>query len=322
MTLITKSVLQEEMERNKHISDSSSSNSRNRKRTAVVIIIVVFCLSYFLTRITRSKVNSRDAQVTIDGGKIAGYNVGHVSVIKVIPYAKPPVSMKRWPPPEPCGKGKCWNGTFDATKFGEMCFQTDVMNTSIVKGQEDCLLVNVWSPNLNSKNKLPVLVFMHGGFLNFGSGNALGLNPNSEMVSELNIVGVSFNYRLNAFGFLSLNAFSRSSPMDTSGNYGFMDQILALQWTKVNIEKFGGDPHKVTILGQSSGGTSELALLTCPMAKGLFHGVIMMSGSAVYNKSASDASRDNETFVRNSECQRADVSSTLEVRIPIQETCL
>ena len=78
----------------------------------------------------------------------------------------------------------------------------------------------------------------------------------------------------------------------------------------------------MTILGQSSGGTSELALLTCPMAKGLFHGVMMMSGSAVYNKSASDVSRDNETFVRNSKCQRADVSSTLEVRIPIQETCL
>ena len=160
VTLITKSVLQEEMERNKLISDSSSSNYRNRKRTAVVIIIVVFCLSYFLTRITRSKVNSRDAQVTIDGGKIAGYNVGHVSVIKGIPYAKPPVSMKRWLPPEPCGKGECWNGTFDATKFGEMCFQTDVMNTSIVKGQEDYLFVNVWSPNLNSKNKLPVLVFI------------------------------------------------------------------------------------------------------------------------------------------------------------------
>lgn len=304
------------MEYSNLVSDSTSSSSRNRKRTAVVITVVIvvslaviaFCLSYFLTRITRPK----DTQITIDGGKVAGYKVGDVSVFKGIPYAKPPVATQRWRPPEPCGKGDCWEGTFDATKFGEMCFQTDSTNVSIVKGKEDCLFVNVWSPNLNSKDKLPVLVYIHGGFLNYGSGDALGLYPNSEMVSELNIVGVSFNYRLNAFGFLSLDVLSKSSPTDTSGNYGFMDQILALKWTQVNIEKFGGDPNRVTILGQSSGGTSELALLTSPMAKGLFHGAIMMSASAVYNKSAADASRDNEIFVRNSKCQRADVNSTIK----------
>ena len=106
-----------------------------------------------------------------------------------------------------------------------------------------------------------MLVFIHGGFLLYLSGNWQGLHPSPELVVDMNIVGVSFNYRLNAFGFLALNSLADASPSKTSGNYGFMDQILALKWVQANIEKFGGDPKSVTLMGSSSGGTSELALI-------------------------------------------------------------
>lgn len=182
-----------------------------------------------------------------------------------------------------------------------------------VLGSEDCLFVNVWTPKERSKGKLlPVLVFIHGGFLLYLSGNWKGLHPSPEMVVDMNIVGVSFNYRLNAFGFLALKSLADASPEKTSGNYGFMDQILALKWVKTNIEKFGGDPESVTLMGSSSGGTSELALLASPRATGLFHRAILMSASAVFNKSWENAANDNEIFLRNASCVRNSLETQRE----------
>ena len=304
------------------IPDSKSvSPSSNKSRTISIVVtvisivvVLVSCLSYSVLIVKeRAKYFERDTQVSIDGGIVQGYKVGRVSVFKGIPYAKPPVEKRRWSVPEPCRVGDCWKGIFNATQFGEKCFQTDALNRSITNGKEDCLFINVVTPRSETEGKLPVLVFIHGGSLIYGSGNELGLFPNPELVSELKIVGVSFNYRLNAFGFLALDALAKLSFTSTSGNYGFMDQILALKWVQENIGKFGGDPKRVTLLGQSSGGTSELALLSSPLAKGLFHGVIMMSASAIYNKSAGDASRDNEIFLKNCNCQKLDVNSTLTV---------
>lgn len=145
------------------------------------------------------------------------------------------------------------------------------------------MFVNVWTPKERPKGKLlPVLVFIHGGFLLYLSGNWKGLHPTPEMVVDMNIVGVSFNYRLNAFGFLALRSLADASSTNMSGNYGFMDQIFALKWVKTNIEKFGGDPNSVTLMGSSSGGTSELGLLASSSAAGLCHRAILMSASAVF----------------------------------------
>ena len=285
----------------------------------VVIIIAVALLAYFLTRKSSdgAKKSSEDEggqveqveEVRIQAGVVRGRQEGEAIAFKGIPYAKPPSGQQRWKPPVSCEEDHCWNGTFNASQFGSICAQQDVLGTTgdtqNVLGSEDCLFVNVWTPKERPNGKLlPVLVFIHGGFLLYLSGNWRGIHPTPEMVVDMNVVGVSFNYRLNAFGFLALCSLADASSTNTSGNYGFMDQILALKWVKTNIEKFGGDPKSVTLLGSSSGGTSELGLLASPSAAGLFHQAILLSASAVFNKSWEDAASDNEVFLRNASCAR------------------
>ena len=278
----------------------------------LVLAIVTGVIVYFV----KGKVEkqSQEIQLEIRGGVVRGQYDGDAVVFKGIPYAEPPVGTRRWQASVRCDVNKCWNGTLDATKFGSICVQQDVLSPndpSKVIGSEDCLFVNVWTPRERSPEQLlPVLVYIHGGYLLYSSGSWKGLHPTPEMVSEMKIVGVSFNYRLNAFGFLALKSLADASPSNTSGNYGFMDQILALKWVQANIRKFGGDPESVTLMGQSSGGTSELALLASPTASGLFHRAILMSASAIFNKSWEDAATDNEIFVNNSRCDRS--NSTAE----------
>lgn len=238
--------------------------------------------------------------VNTDGGSVMGFKQDDSFVFKGIPYAKPPIGELRWTSPRACKEGDCWDGILEATDFGAICPQYE-FGTKVVRGTENCLFLNVWTPDLRPEMKRPVLFYIHGGFLTEGSGTMFG-QPTPELVKAMDIVAVSFNYRLNAFGFLALDALALDSPTNTSGNYGFMDQIMALKWVRKNIEKFGGDPDRITLLGQSSGGTSELALLASPLAKGLFHRAVVMSGSPVFNKSSSDAAKDNEVFLKKAKC--------------------
>ena len=306
------------------VRKSSTDLSKQRKRrkitlavvTVVFLAILVGLLYYYFSRKVKEYEEimfdeSEHIQVKINAGVVRGKLEGDAFVFKGIPYAKAPVKNQRWKAPVACGghvSNKCWNGTFNASEFGNMCCQLDVLHTkdpSKVIGSEDCLFINVWTPKKRPSEKLlPVLVYIHGGFLMYSSGDWNGLHPSPELVSEMEVVGISFNYRLNALGFLALKSLSDVSPSKTSGNYGFMDQILALKWVQANIRKFGGDPESVTLIGQSSGGTSELALLASPRASGRFHRAILMSGSVIFNKSSEDAARDNEVFVKNSRCVR------------------
>ena len=303
-------------------SSRTHSKQRKRRRITLAFVAVLFLailgglLFYYFSRKVKEyeeilSDESQHVEVKIHAGLVRGKLEGDAVAFKGIPYAKVPVETRRWKAPVACGQlvsNKCWNGTFNATEFGSMCCQPDVLHTkdpSKVIGSEDCLFINVWTPKKRPSEKLlPVLVYIHGGFLMYSSGNWNGLHPSPELVSEMKIVGVSFNYRLNAFGFLALKSLADVSPSKTSGNYGFMDQILALKWVQKNIRKFGGDPKSVTLIGQSSGGTSELALVASPSASGLFHRGILMSGSVIFNKSFEDAAQDNEVFVKNSGCVR------------------
>ena len=302
-------------------SNSCLSKQRTKRRIAFVLIATAFVailaglLYYYFSRKVKEYEEvlleeSQQIEVKIKAGAIRGKLEGDAVVFKGIPYAKPPVGNRRWKAPVVCDThvNKCWNGTFDASEFGSRCAQQDVLHTTDPKkviGSEDCLFINVWTPKYRPSEKLlPVLVYIHGGFLLYSSGDWNGLHPPPKMVSEMKIVGVSFNYRLNAFGFLALKSLADASSAKTSGNYGFMDQILALEWVKANIQRFGGDPKSVTLIGQSAGGTSELALLASPGAAGLFHRAILMSASAVYNKSWEDAAHDNEIFLKNCNCVR------------------
>ena len=287
----------------------------------VFVAILVGLLYYYFSRKVKEYEDiiteeTQEIKVHIKSGVVRGKYERDAVVFKGIPYAVPPVGNLRWKPSVLCAVNKCWNGTFHASEFGSVCTQQDVLNIkdpSRVIGSEDCLFINVWTPKKRpSENPLPVLVYIHGGNLLYASGNWKGLHPPPELVSEMKVVGISFNYRLNAFGFLALKSLADASPSKTSGNYGFMDQILALKWVKANVDKFGGDSGSVTLIGQSSGATSELALLASPRAAGLFHRAIMMSGSAIFNKSSEDASHDNEIFVKNSNCTRNSSSAERE----------
>ncbi|XP_066556696.1 para-nitrobenzyl esterase [Amia ocellicauda] len=244
-------------------------------------------------------------EVSIDCGVVRGHHARSAFSFRGIPYAVPPVSALRWKPPVDLQQsGSCWKGTYDATQFREECAQVQPLDgTGVVMGGEDCLYLNVWTPTLRSDAKLPVMVWIHGGYLHMWSGSQEGYRPSGELAVEEQVVLVSLNYRLNAFGFLALELLREGSPTNTSGNYGFMDQIAALKWVQRNIEFFGGDPGKVTIFGQSSGGTSVWTLMMSPLAKGLFHRAIDMSGSYIYNKSLEEAERDNLVFLKHSGCE-------------------
>lgn len=207
---------------------------------AVIAIVVAVALLY----------NSGDELqpvVLLDCFKVKGERSNGIFVFKGIPYAQPPVGDLRWKPPVAIdnNSSRCDNSTYDATKFGNMCFQPDLLNFTIFRGSEDCLYLNVWTPKITGEAKLPVMVWIHGGYLVSMDGNTESYCPNEEVTKETNMVYVSMNYRLNAFGFMALNMLSQEHETKTSGNYGFRDQILALEWVKANIAEFGGDPNKV-----------------------------------------------------------------------------
>ncbi|WAR24207.1 PNBA-like protein [Mya arenaria] len=274
----------------------------------VLLISGSIVVSAFLTFPAKDE----DTTVNVDCGRVRGlYNVtSDAYSFRGIPYASPPVGNLRWRPPFPVNSSNsnCWRGLLDASQFGSPCFQRNAAyNAKMTLGNEDCLYLNVWTPSLNSKAGLPVMFWVHGGYLLVGNGNQhdIGYAPTEQLARDHNVVYVSINYRLNAFGFMSLDMLRGGSHTNTSGNYGFMDMLEGLQWVQNNIRQFGGDPNKVTLFGQSSGGTAIYALLASPLGRGLFHKAWAISGSPVMNKTATEAELDNQVFVRNTGCRDA-----------------
>ncbi|XP_040890953.1 para-nitrobenzyl esterase isoform X2 [Toxotes jaculatrix] len=256
------------------------------------------------------------AQVLTDRGEYRGKHKNGAYSFKGMAYAAPPVGNLRWAPPaEPV----CRSGVTDASRFRSMCPQVRPMSSAgRVMGQEDCLFINVWTPTLRPSAKLPVMVWIHGGYLHMLSGGEQGYSPTEKLAAETGMVYVSFNYRLNAFGFLALEMLRAGSPKNTSGNYGFLDQISALKWVQRNIHLFGGDPGKVTIFGQSSGGTSVWTMMMSPLAKGLFHAAVDVSGSYVYEATLEKAESDNRGFLEKTGCRNATCLRRLSVKQVLQ----
>lgn len=269
-------------------------------------VIALLTLAGYLAYVAKTS-PPRVAEVQTECGWLHGQWKDGAYSFKGIPYAVPPVGELRWKPPENLvDAGKCWEGKYDATHFRSICAQVQpLQKDGKVMGEEDCLHLSVWTPSLHPAKPLPVMVWIHGGYLHMLSGQEKGYSPTEELAERTQMVYVSLNYRLNAFGFMALEMFREGSPTNSSGNYGFMDQIQALQWVQRNIHHFGGDPGRVTIFGQSSGGTSVWTLMMSPLAKGLFHGAIDMSGSYVYNASLESAEKDNLEFLRRTGCKDA-----------------
>jgi para-nitrobenzyl esterase len=216
--------------------------------------------------------------VSIDSGRVDGKALpSGVGAYLGIPYAAPPVRELRWRDPQPVA---AWTGTYHADRFGPQCMQPQRGTlTNQYSGaeitSEDCLTLNVWrKPGLK---KAPVIVYIYGGGFFIGS-SSMPLYG-GETVSRKGAVFVNLNYRVGPLGFMAHPALSAESPHKTSGNYGFLDQIAALKWVRRNIAAFGGDADNVTIVGQSAGSMSVLALQASPLAKGLFHRAVGMSGA-------------------------------------------
>jgi para-nitrobenzyl esterase len=201
-------------------------------------------------------------------GLLQGTRTKEVERFLGIPFAAPPLGELRFAPPE---EPPAWEGVRDAGNFGERCMQYGGI------GSEDCLFLNVYRPAAHRPNQsYPVLVWIHGGSYLHGYG--ADYDP-SRFSHENNIIVVTINYRLNAFGFLALPSLTAESDDAESGNYGLMDQQAALRWVQSNIGAFGGDPTNVTIDGESAGGWSVCSHLASPLSAGLFSKAIIQSGS-------------------------------------------
>jgi para-nitrobenzyl esterase len=221
---------------------------------------------------------SERPQVTVDTGVLAGtLDEAGIRVFKGIPYAAPPVGELRWKEPQPVS---AWTGTKDASQFGDRCQQTrfPAYNPIGNRGMsENCLFLNVWSAPGSTRR--PVIVWIHGGGFGYGYSNQAAYD--GDHFVQKGLVYVNLNYRVGAFGFLAHPWLTQESPNKSSGNYGILDQLAALQWIKRNIDAFGGDPENVTIFGESAGSISVNILTASPLARGLFQRAIGDSGAGL-----------------------------------------
>ncbi|XP_065423304.1 fatty acyl-CoA hydrolase precursor, medium chain-like isoform X1 [Chrysemys picta bellii] len=231
--------------------------------------------------------NAAHPEVVTKYGKLRGQQIKadgaetYVDIFLGIPFAKPPVGPLRFSPPEPA---EPWKGLRDATSYPPMCLQDPVSGQQLSDAftnrkeklpfqvSEDCLFLNVYTPASSDKDMLPVMVWIHGGGLVIGAASTY---DGSALSAFENVVVVTIQYRLGILGYFS------SGDEHARGNWGYLDQVAALQWIQENIEHFGGDPGSVTIFGESAGGISVSALVLSPLANGLFHKAISESGVTI-----------------------------------------
>jgi len=251
------------------------------KVTGCVLVICLILLGFsFLAGCTQKEPAS--GVVKTDAGYVSGINQDGIRVYHGIPFAAPPTGDLRWRPPAPV---QSWDGVKNATQYSATCPQPG--SPAPPNMSEDCLYLNIWTPSKSADEKLPVMVFFYGGAF----GKIAGSMPlyNGTALAGKGVVVVTPNYRVGALGFLAHPGLDRESSYNVSGNYGLLDQIAAMQWVQRNIGKFGGDPSRVTIFGQSAGGESILIHLISPQSKGLYQQAIVESGTFWTNGAEIDA---------------------------------
>jgi para-nitrobenzyl esterase len=220
--------------------------------------------------------------LSLADGMVQGEVVGATRRFLGIPFAAPPVGARRWRPPEPPAP---WSGTLAATQFGSACPQRP-STLGTPSENEDCLYLNVWTPDPAPAKPLPVMVWFHGGGNEFGSAGdqiPLGIGglifDGQLLVERRDVVVVTTNYRLGKFGFFAHAALAAEEPAQPhAGNQGLLDQRAALAWVKRNISVLGGDPGNVTIFGESAGSEDVCFQMISPGSRGLFHRGISESG--------------------------------------------
>ncbi len=252
---------------------------------------------------------SKSPQANTNFGLVEGIKEkSGILSFKGIPFAAPPVGDFRWREPQPLKK---WEGVLQTKQFGPRAMQAPIfgdMNFRSNGMSEDCLYLNVWTPQTNGR--LPVLVYFYGG--GFVAGDGSEGRYDGERMATKGIVTITVNYRLGVFGSLAHPELSKESPHQASGNYGLLDQAAALKWVKENITNFGGDPNKITIAGESAGSVSVSAQMVSPLSRHLIAGAIGESGSllgALPPVPLADAEKNGLEFAK-----KTGVSSLAELR--------
>lgn len=247
-----------------------------------LLVLVVFVLAPVLA--------AAQTEITTTSGVVRGLDGPDVISFRGVPYAEPPVGALRWAKPidkttEPSvivAQTPAQACMQVLSNLQESCEDVPANVGGDIVGSEDCLTLDVWRPTAGSAMPRPVMVWIHGGALTQGCTKSPSTSPEKlAQAGSDGMVVVSIQYRLGALGFFSSSDLASEDVDGSTGNYGLLDQVRALEWVQDNIAAFGGDPNNVTIFGESAGGTSVCALLATPLSDGLFHGAIAESGSCV-----------------------------------------
>lgn len=243
-------------------------------------------------------------------GSISGVIQNGYTVFKGIPYAKPPIGELRFRAPEEIDP---WDGVYHANTFKNKCMQSELpkeisfyikefySNPEFMpECSEDSLYLNIWTPANKTSEKLPVAFWIHGGGFLGGFGSEMEFD--GEAFCKQGVILVTINYRLGLFGFLAHEWLSEENEKGVSGNYGIMDQIMALKWVHENSEAFGGDPENITIFGQSAGAVSVQTLISSPLTGNLINKAILQSGGGykspiIRNTNLKDAEKIGDEFI-------------------------
>ena len=245
-----------------------------------------------LTACNQKKGEEVTLQVKTQYGILEGFEEDGVKKFLGVPFAQAPVGELRWKAPQPL---QSWEGIREAKAFGNDPMQLDIFGDMQFRGagrSEDCLYLNIWTTATSTADGLPVLIYFNGGGLMAGSGSEPRYDGSS--IAKEGVIGVTANYREGVFGFFSHPDLTAASDYKGSGNYGFLDQVAAIKWVKENIAAFGGNPDRITIVGESAGSFSVSLLMCSPLSKNLIAGAMLSSGAEVMpNKPATQAEADS-----------------------------
>jgi carboxylesterase type B len=269
---------------------------------AIALAVAGTCVAGGPATANAGRPAARSLVVGTEAGQVQGKTTGAVDAFLGIPFAAPPVGGLRWQPPQPA---PAWPGVRQATAYGPACPQASRPTVN-----EDCLTLNVYRPARATTERLPVLLWIHGGGFSNGSGDEF---DGSLLAETSNIVVVTINYRLGAFGFLNVAGLSQAG----AGNYGLLDQVAALNWANRNIDRFGGDRKAVTIAGLSAGGHSVCALLSSPLTHGLVHAAIIQSGGCP-SHTVAESQAAGVRFANDAGCGTADPVACLRTKSAAQ----
>jgi para-nitrobenzyl esterase len=246
-------------------------------KSHVFAILAIACISVLVSCTQQETIVALDVKTQY--GVLQGFEEDGVKKFLGVPFAQAPVGELRWKAPQPV---QAWEGVRSAKQFGDDPMQPNIFGDMSFRGpgrSEDCLYLNIWTTAATTDDALPVLIYFNGGGLMAGSGSEPRYDGSS--ISKEGVICVTANYREGVFGFFAHPDLTASSEYKGSGNYGFLDQVAAIKWVKENISAFGGNPDKITIVGESAGSFSVSLLMCSPLSKNLIAGAMLSSGAEV-----------------------------------------